>query len=174
MIGNLSKVQERLRVYAPAPDKRFNVKSGLSPNEEAVKQKVRQYWADKDIPNVKKLEGLNISLVGFDPRRTSNRQLMEIGVMLAERGIIDGDLIGAISSVDVRFDAQGTEINMDAQVDAYAYFEKQLVVLKDVIKEGNEMAKGALVELKTSISILMALEQYAKAPRQRGLVNIRA
>jgi hypothetical protein len=99
---------------------------------------------------------------------------MEIGVMLAERGIIDGDLIGAISSVDVRFDAQGTEINMDAQVDAYAYFEKQLVVLKDVIKEGNEMAKGALVELKTSISILMALEQYAKAPRQRGLVNIRA
>jgi len=174
MIGNLSKVQARLRVYAPAPDKRFNVKSGLSTNEEAVKQKVRQYWADKDVPNVKKLEGLNISLAGFDPRKTSNRQLMEIGVILAERGIIDGDLIGAISSVEVKFDAQGTEINMDAQVDAYAYFEKQLDVLKDFIKEGNEMAKGALVELKTSISIVMALEEYAKTPRQRGLVSIRA
>jgi len=73
MIGNLSKVQERLRVYAPAPDKQFNVKSGLSPSEEAVKQKVRQYWADKDIPNVKKLEGLNVSLAGFDPRKNQQQ-----------------------------------------------------------------------------------------------------
>jgi hypothetical protein len=47
-------------------------------------------------------------------------------------------------------------------------------VLKDFIKEGNEMAMGALVELKTSISIVMALEEYAKTPRQRGLVSIRA
>jgi hypothetical protein len=174
MIGNLSKVQERLRVYAAPPDQRFNVKSGLSPQEEAVKEKVRQYWADQSVPNVKKLEGLNISLAGFDPRRTSNKQLMEIGVILAERGMIDNDLIGSMSSIDVEFDAQGNEINMDKEVDAYQFFERQLGILHDVIAEGNDVAKGALVELKTSISIIMALAEYAKGPRPRSLVNIRA
>ena len=173
MIGNLSKVQQRLRVYAPAPDKRFNVKSGLSPNEEAVKQKVRQYWADKDISNVKKLEGLNISLAGFDPRRTSIIELRDIAMILADKGIIDGDLVGVIAGIDAQFDAQGRQINMDRQVDAYAFFDKQLGVLRDVIAEGNDFAKGALVELKTSISVMIALEEHAKAPRERSLVNIR-
>lgn len=60
MIDNLSEVQERLKTYAVLPDKRFNVKSGLSESEEFEKQKIRQYWADKDISAVKKLEGLDI------------------------------------------------------------------------------------------------------------------
>jgi hypothetical protein len=174
MIGNLSKVQERLRVYAPAPDSRFNVKSGLSPEEEGVKEKIRQYWADGSIANVKKLEGLNIDLSGFDPRRTSNKQLRGIAVMLAEKGIIDGDLMGTFAAINVQFDDLGQEINIDAEVDAYAFFEKELAVLGEVIAEGNELAKGALVELKTSISVMMALEEYAKAPRDKSLVNIRA
>lgn len=174
MIGNLSKVQERLRVYSAVPDKQFNVKSGLNPHEEAVKQKVRQYWADKSIPDVKKLEGLNISLTGFDPRRTSNRQLMEIGVLLAERGIIDGDLIHAMSSVEVEFDALGNQINRDKEVNAYQFFTEQFGQLQGAITEGNEMAKGAMVDLQTAVSVLMALEEHAKRPRERSLVNIRA
>ena len=173
MIGNLSKVQERLRVYAPAPDKRFNVKSGLSPHEEALKQKVRQYWADQNISSAKKLEGLDVSLAGFNPRKTSNNQLRDIAMILADKGIIDEDLVGVISRIDVKYDALGREKDMDRQVDAYRFFDRQLTDLRKVIAQGNDFAKGALVELKTSISVLMALEEYAKAPRKKSLVNIR-
>ena len=174
MIGNLSKVDQRLKTYVFIPDKRFEVKSGLSPQEEAVKQRVRQYWADDSISNVKKLEGLNLDLSGFDPRKTSNKQLRDIAAILAELGMIDGDLVGVVSGIDVQFDSQGKEINMTQQVDAYQFFDKELGVLRDVIREGNEFAKGALVELKAAISVVMALEEYAKSPRKRSLVNIKA
>ncbi|MDH0746196.1 hypothetical protein N5D61_07565 [Pseudomonas sp. GD03842] len=173
MIGNLSKVENRLRTYFAAPDRRFDVKSGLTPSEEAVKSKVRQFWADKDVSGLKKLEGLNIDLSGFDPRKTSSKQLREIGAILADRGIIDGDLVGVMSSINVKYDATGREIEMDREVNAYRFFDEQLTLLQGVINEGNEIAKGAMVELKTSISIIMALEEYAKTPRQRSLVNIR-
>lgn len=173
MIGNLSKVENRLKTYFAAPDRRFNVKSGLTPSEEAVKSKVRQFWADKDVSGLKKLEGLNIDLSGFDPRKTSSKQLREIGAILADRGIIDGDLVGVMSSINVKYDATGGEIEMDREVNAYRFFDEQLTLLQGVINEGNEIAKGAMVELKTSISIIMALEEYAKTPRQRSLVNIR-
>lgn len=174
MIGNLSKVQERLRVYSAVPDKQFNVRSGLNPQEEAVKQKVRQYWADKSIPDVKKLEGLNINLTGFDPRKTSNRQLRDIGALLAEQGIIDGDLIGTMGGINVEFDAQGKEINIDKEVNAYEFFTDHFLRLQGAINQGNEMAKGAVVDLNTAVSVLMALEEHAKRPRERSLVNIRA
>jgi len=174
MIGNLSKVDQRLKTYFAVPDKRFEVKSGLSPQEEAVKQRVRQYWADDSISNIKKLEGLNLDLSGFDPRKTSNKQLRDIAAILAEVGIIDGDLVGVVSGIDVQFDSQGKEVNMTQQVNAYQFFEKELGVLRDVIAEGNEFAKGALVELKTAISVVMALEEYAKSPRERSLINIKA
>ncbi|MFK3969899.1 hypothetical protein ACI2KS_04135 [Pseudomonas sp. NPDC087358] len=173
MIGNLSKVQERLRVYAAPPDQRFNVKSGLSPQEEAVKEKVRQYWADQSVPNVKKLEGLNIDLKGFDPRHTTPKELRSIGFILEDLGIIDSDLIGAMSSIDIQFDSQGNEINMDRQVDAYAFMERHLEFLGKHIAQGNDYAKGALVDTTASIAILMALEERAKTPRLKSLVNIR-
>jgi len=38
----------------------------------------------------------------------------------------------------------------------------------------NDVAKGGLVELKTVISVVMALAEYANTPRERSLVNIRA
>lgn len=174
MIGNLSKVENRLKTYFAAPDRRFNVKSGLTPSEEAVKSKVRQFWANKDVASLKKLEGLNIDLSGFDPRKTSSKQLREIGAILADRGIIDGDLVGVMSSINVKYDATGREIEMDREVNAYRFFDEQLTLLQGFINEGNEIAKGAMVELKTSISIIMALEEYAKTPRQRLLVSIRA
>jgi hypothetical protein len=174
MIGNLSKVQERLSVYVAGPYKRFETISGLSTEEQAVKQKVRQYWADESISNIKKLQGLNIDLAGFDPTRTSNRQLREIGAVLAERGIIDEGLVDAMSSVNIEFDADGNEINREKEVNAYAFFDKELGVLHDLMSRENEVANGALEELRTVISVVMALAEYANTPRERSLVNIRA
>lgn len=173
MIGNLSKVDQRLKMYIAAPDKQFNARSGLSPQEEAVKQKVRQYWADNNVPTAKKMAGLNIDLAGFDPRRTSNKELRQIGAILAEKGMIDGDLVGAISSINLQFDSLGKEINMDAEVDAYQYYAKELEFLKGFIAEGNDYAKSALVELNAAIAITKALEEYGKGGRERSLVNIR-
>lgn len=174
MIGNLSQVDQRLKFYSAVPDKQFNVKSGLSPQEEAVKQKIRQYWADKDVPNVKKLEGLNIDLSGFDPRKTSNKQLWEIGVILAEQGIIDNDLVRTMSSINLQFDSLGQAINTDVEVDAYQFYARELEFLEAYIAKGSESAKSALVDLKTSIAITMALEEYGKGSRERSLVNVRA
>lgn len=174
MIGNLSKVQERLGVYVAAPYKRFEGTSKLSPDEQAVKQKVRQYWADESISTIKKLQGLNIDLSGFDPTKTSNRQLREIGAVLAERGIIDDGLIDAMSSINIEFDADGKEINMDKEVNAYAFFDEELGVLRDLMSRDNGVAQDALGELKAVISVVMALAEYANTPRERSLVNIRA
>lgn len=173
MIDNLSKVDQRLKTYFAVPDNRFEVKSGLSPQEEAVKQRVRQYWADKSIPETKKLEGLNIDLSGFDPRKTSNRQLLEVGTLLAEQGLIDTDLVRSLSSLNAKFDAAGENISMDTELNAYDYLTSQFERLTDSIYKGNEIAEGELIEINASLSVLTALEKYAKAPRERSLVNIR-
>jgi hypothetical protein len=174
MIGNMSKVQERLSVYVAAPYKRFEANSELSTEEQAVKQKVRQYWADESLSNIKKLQGLNLDLAGFDPTRTNNKQLREIGAVLAERGFIDEGLVDAMSSIDIEFDADGKEINMEREVNAYAFFEKELAALHDLMNRENDVAKDGLVELKTVISVVMALAEYANTPREHSLVNIRA
>ena len=173
MIGNLSKVDQRLKTYVAVPDKRFEVKSGLSPHEEAVKQRVRQYWADGSIPDAKKLQGLNIDLRGFDPRHTTVKELRSLGVMLADLGLIDNDLIGAVSSIDVEFDSQGNEIETNKTVDAYAFIQKNLEFLKKHISSGNDYAKSALVDLNTAASVLMALERFGNTPKIPSLVNIR-
>jgi hypothetical protein len=117
---------------------------------------------------------LNLDLAGFDPTRTNNKQLREIGAVLAERGFIDEGLVDAMSSIDIEFDADGKEINSEREVNAYAFFEKELGALHDLMNRENDVAKGGLVELKTVISVVMALAEYANTPRERSLVNIRA
>lgn len=173
MIGNLGKVDNRLKMYWAAPDKRFEVKTGLTPHEETVKQRVRQYWSDQTIPVAKKMEGFNINLSGFDPRRTTNRQLLEISVLMAESGLIDDDLAASLSRLDARFDEKGNTVDMDREIDAYEFLSSQLSRLGTSFFEDNEIAKGEMIEVRASISILKALETFARAPRERSLVNIR-
>ncbi|TDV69813.1 hypothetical protein [Pseudomonas sp. LP_7_YM] len=174
MIGNLSKVQERLKFYTVVPDNRFSVNSGLSPSEEAAKQKVRQYWADQDIPNVEKLAGLNLDLSGFDPRNTSHKELRSIAFILADLGIVDGGLIGSLSDMNIELDNAGNKINVDKRVNAYAFMDRSLEFLKKHISEGGDHAKGALIDMNTAITVLMALEERAKTPLVKSLVDIRA
>jgi hypothetical protein len=174
MIGNLSKVQERLRTYVVVPDKRFTVKSGLTAPEEGVKQKVRQYWGDNDIANVKKLQGVNIDLRGFDPRRTTSKELHSVTTILSELGIIDDDLVNTIADIDREFNNAGKEINRDKEIDVYACFERNLASLEKHVARGDEYAKSAFVDLKAAIAVVMALEEAGKTPRTRSLVSIRA
>ncbi len=173
MISNLHNVERRLSLYSAIPDKRFIGRSGLNPQEDAVKQRVRQYWADTDITSAKKLEGLNIDLSGFDPRRTSGRQLMEIGAFLAEQGMIDSDLARALANLGQETDAQGNHVIRDIELNAYEFLNEQIGRLSQPGFQNNGIAKTELVEINASLCVLMALEDYAKAPRERSLVNIR-
>lgn len=173
MIGNLNKVQERLKTYAVVPDKRFTVRSGLTGPEEEVKQKVRQYWGDNDITNVKKLQGLNIDLRGFDPRRTTAQELHSVATILSDLGIIDDDLVNTIADIDKDFNNVGEEINRDKEIDVYACFERNLEFLEKHVARGDEYAQSTLVDLKAAIAVVMALEEAGKNPQARTLVSIR-
>ncbi|MFJ5299543.1 hypothetical protein ACIQAL_23860 [Pseudomonas sp. NPDC088368] len=173
MLQNFSEINRRLSTYAVLPDNRFRTQSGASEQEESVKQKVRQYWADESISNKEKLKGFNLDLSGFDPRNTTNRQLREIGNVLVDMGIIDYGTSGWLSGIDLDFDAQGNEISLDKKVDMYDYFERQLGFLNKHISEGHGFARDTLTKLKTVMSVTLALEEHANTPRERSLVNIR-
>jgi hypothetical protein len=174
MIGNLSKVQGRLESYFAAPDKRFSIKSQANTPGAQVKEKVRQYWADPDVSNVKKLQGFNINLRGFDPRNTTSKELFSVATMLSDLGIIDEDLVSTIANVDVEFDNQGKEIYSEKQVDAYAYFKQSLEFLKKHISNGDDYSKSTLIDLNAAIAVVKALEERGKTPLAKSLVNIRA
>jgi hypothetical protein len=174
MVQNFSEIQRRLSSYAVVPDNRFKTQSGATEQEESIKQKVRQYWADDSIPNEQKLKGFKLDLSGFDPRNTTNRQLREIGNALADMGIVDYGTSGWLSGIDLEFDALGNEKSLDKKVDMYDYFERQLNFLNKYISEGHGFAKDTLTKLKTVMSVTLALEERAKQPNEKSLVNIRA
>jgi len=174
MVQNFVEIRQRLSAYIVVPDERFRTQSGAPEQEESIKQKVRQYWADGSISNAQKLKGFTLDISGFDPRNTTNRRLREIGNVLADLGIIDYGTSGWLSGIDLEFDEQGNEVGLDNQVDMYEYFERQLEFLNKHISEGKGFARDTLTKLKTVISVTQALEEYAKTPRQKSLVNIRA
>jgi hypothetical protein len=174
MLQNFIEIRHRLSTYVVVPDQRFRTKSGAPEQEESIKQKVRQYWADESVSNAQKLKGFNMDISGFDPRNTTNRQMREIGNVLADMGIVDWDTAGWLSGVDLDFDAQGNEISLDKTVDMYDYFERQLSFLDKYISEGHSFAKDTLTKLRTVISVTLALEERAKTPPEKSLVNIRA
>lgn len=124
MIQNFVEIRQRLSAYTVAPDDRFRTRSGATEQEESIKTKVRQYWADTSISNAEKLKGFDMDLSGFDPRNTTNRQLREIGNTLADMGIVDYATSGWLSGIDVDFDAQGNEISLDKKVNMYSYFQR--------------------------------------------------
>lgn len=173
MLQNFSEINRWLSTYAVLLDNRFRTQSGASEQEESIKQKVRQYWADESISNKEKLKGFNLDLSGFDPRNTTNRQLREIGNVPVDMGIIDDGTSGWLSGIELDFDAQGNEISLDKKVDMYDYFELQLGFLNKHISEGHGFASDTLTKLKTVMSVTLALEEHANTSRERSLVNIR-
>lgn len=173
MIQNFVEIRQRLSTYAVVPDSRFRTQSGAPEQEESIKQKVRQYWADGSISNAQKLKGFTLDISGFDPRNTTNRQLREIGNVLADLGIVDYGTSGWLSGIDLEFDDQGNEVGLDKRVNMYDYFQRQLEVLNKHASEGEGYARDTLTKLKTVMSVTRALEEYAKNPRQKSLVNIR-
>ncbi|MFY1665030.1 hypothetical protein [Pseudomonas sp. Pseu.R1] len=173
MIQNFVEIRQRLSAYTVAPDDRFRMRSGATEQEESIKTKVRQYWADTSISNAEKLKGFDMDLSGFDPRNTTNRQLREIGSVLVDMGIVDYGTSGWLSSVDVDFDAQGREISLDKKVNMYDYFKRELDFLTARASEGKEYAKDTLTKLRTVMSVTEALVEHANRPKHKSWVSIR-
>jgi hypothetical protein len=176
MNQNHLQIQQRLDTYKYTPDRRFITDSGFTIQEENVKQKLRQYWADERVPVSEKLKGFDMDLTGFDPRNTTNRELRAIAVRLADLGLIDYGTAGGLGGIDVDFDAQGNEINQDKVVDAFAFFQRNIEALQEMVAEGRDYARDTITKFNTDVSVMLALEEYAKSARSRGgmLVNVTA
>lgn len=173
MLQNFVEIRQRLSTYTAPPQDRFRTRSGAPEQEETIKAKVRQYWADTTISNAQKLSGFKMDLSGFDPENTTNRQLREIGNVLADMGIVDYETSNWLSSINAEFDSQGNETNLDKKVNIYDYFKRELDVLTARASEGKEYAKDTLTKLKTVMSVTDALVDHAKGSRQKSLVSLR-
>ena len=174
MLENLALVRERISSYTRDPDSRYRGSSGWSAEEESITQKLRQYWADDSISNEVKLRGFDMDLSTFDPRNTTFMELNKIALGLEALGIIDFTTGGVLTTADLEFDRQGNQINKDKKVDIFECLEFQLKHLKAYIAEGHDFANDTLVKLNAGITVMLALDERAKASRRGSLVNIEA
>lgn len=174
LYANLEIVRSRIEHYKAEPDKQFRGDSGFTLEEEAVFQKIRQYWADKTIPDDEKLRGFEMDLAEFDPRNTTFIELRTISLGLEALGLIDTTTGSVLSMVDLEFDAAGNQINMHKKVDVFDYFDGQLKFLKGYIAEGHDFANETLIKLNTGITVMLALEARAQSARGQFLVNTTA
>jgi hypothetical protein len=174
LYANLERVSNRLTYYKAEPDKKFRGDSGFTLEEEDVFQKIRQYWADKTIPDEEKLRGFEMNLADFDPRDTTYTELHKIALGLEALGIIDTTTGSILTMVDLDFDAAGNQTNKDKKVDVFKYFDEQLKFLNSYIAEGHDFANETLVKLNTGITVMLALEARVQAARAQFLINTTA
>ena len=174
MWGNFDAVRERISGYNCFPDPKYKTVRGLPKQEENVEQKLRQYWADKTIPNSVKLEGLDIDLSKFDPKNTSNKEMRDITRKLSELGILDDSTCGWLHGVDVEFNSLGNEINIGKKTDLFAYFERHLKIYSSEISAGYTIVKDAQTSLFTAVSVVKALQERGEMLRTGSLVDANA
>lgn len=172
MLENFDLVRDRLSSYACVSDRQFRIPYGLSgQEEESVDQKLRQYWADKSIPNAVKLEGFDLDLSTFDPENTSNKEMRKITTVLYSMGILDRSSSYWIDGVQAEFNSSGKEINIGKKTNLFAHFEACLEYHKSEISAGRTMTKILQTSLNTAISVVLALQERAKQPRAASLVD---
>ncbi|MDB6143016.1 MAG: hypothetical protein JWP80_2060 [Pseudomonas sp.] len=174
MWENFDVVSARIKDYAYAPDGKFKTVRGLPALEENVEQKLRQYWADKTVPDSKKLEGFEYDLSKFDPKNISNREIRQISVALEEMGIIDRVTGTWLSATNLEFDRYGNEINIDKKVNLFKHYDFCLGVYEQEISAGLTFLTDVQTSLYTAISVVMALQERAKAPPSVSLIDTNA
>lgn len=170
---NTELISQRLTGYHCFLSKEFKTVMDRGPTDEFTLQKLRQYWADESIPNVDKMKGFDYDLSTFDPRNTSRGELRKIASALAEKGIIDGVVASRLGGMNCEFDTNGREINIDKPLDAIKFLDEGLDFLKGYIAEGRDFAKDELLFTKTTISVILALQEHAKATKPKGVVSVK-
>jgi hypothetical protein len=173
MIENFGLIKDRISAYTYVPDRQFRTSSGRSVEEESIAQKLRQFWADDSVSNSSKLEGFEFDLSGFDPMKTSSRELIKISLALEKLGIVDQTTGSWLGRVGSEFNDQGNQINMDKKTNAFEYFNNNLEFIKGYIAEGHDFAKDTLTGLNTVITVMLALQERAQASRTAGMIDDR-
>jgi hypothetical protein len=171
MWENFDRVNDRISHYTCVLDKKFKTPRGLPAQETNLEQKLRQYWADKSVPNAKKLEGFEYDLSTFDPRNTTNKEMTKIRAALENMGVIDRSTGCSLDGVDVEYDRFGHEIKTDKRVDLFAYFDRNLKIYESEIAAGRTFLTETRTALYTAISVVMALQERGKASRSASLIN---
>lgn len=157
------RINDRLAHYTARPDPAFRTESGYKSDEEAVMQKLRQFWADESIPNDVKLSGFELDLADFDPRNTSFNEMKTIGLLLLDLGIVDSATRSGLDYAGVEFDRNGMQINKDKKVNAIAWLHMNLDFLKKEISEGHGYARDGLVKFELALTVMLALEDKSKS-----------
>lgn len=174
MIEDMGPMRQRLANYNNFPDRHFRTDSGRPAADEDVSQKLRQYWADKNIPSTDKLKGFDFDLSTFDPRKTSFKELREISNVLIGMGIIDHTTASCLTGPGSDFDRYGKQVNLETPVDAIEYFNRNLELLKEYVAEGHDFANDTLVILNTAITVMLALHERATAMKANGSISFKA
>lgn len=171
---NTVLINQRLTGYHCFLSQEFKAVLDRGPTDEVALQKLRQYWADENVPGVDKLKGFDYDLSTFDPRKTSRGELRKIANALSDMGIIDGIVASRLGGMNCEFDRYGQEINIDKPLDAVEFLDGGLEFLKGYIAEGRDFAKDEMLFTKTAINVILALQERAKAMKPKGGVSIKA
>jgi hypothetical protein len=174
MWENFDLVSDRFKSYVYTPDSNFKTPRGMPAQETNLEQKLRQYWADETIPNSKKLEGFEYDLSKFDPRNISNREARNICVALQNMGVIDRSTGAWLGGTNLEFDRYGNETNMDKKINLFKHYEFCLGVYEKEISAGLTFLTDVRTSLYTAISVVMALQERAKAPTSSSLLDTKA
>ncbi|MDB5981542.1 MAG: hypothetical protein JWQ69_2557 [Pseudomonas sp.] len=174
MIENYGLIRERMSSYSYFPDAQFKVRTNASAETREVVQKVRQYWADKNIPNAEKLKGFDYDLSAVDFRKASFNELRKITNALIDMGIIDYATGSALDNAGCDYDKNGRQINMDKKVDVVEYLNGNAEYLIGYIAEGRDFAKDTLDGINTAIRVMLALQERAQSMKVDGSISIKA
>jgi len=171
MIEYADKVMARVSPYVPRADNSFRTSSGYTAQEEEASARLRQYWADKNIPIEEKLRGLDFDFTGFDARNISDRELLKVGLALCDAGLLDNTGLSLITSPGVFFNAQGLQINRDVKVDAIAYVKQQLEIITKIVRGGDSVSKDMIPKQKFALTVLEGLQEYKNSFKKNNLID---
>ncbi|MGV8919523.1 MAG: hypothetical protein ACOH2R_17280 [Pseudomonas sp.] len=173
MIDNFNLISQRISSYFCAPDGSFKASMGYSAFEENVAQKLRQFWADKNIPNSEKLKDFDYDLSEFDPENTSFIELRDITNAMYDAGLIDDMSSSFLAGQGCEYNSLGNQINMDKKINVIEHLRLDIEHLNVLISEGRDYAKDTLTCINLSVTVILVLKERAEMMRASSLVHVK-
>ncbi|NWE49124.1 hypothetical protein HX857_17790 [Pseudomonas gingeri] len=172
MIDYVNRVMSRVAPYVHHVRDEFKTSSGYTREEEDASARLRQFWADTDIPITEKLKELKLDLSDFNGNSTSNRELHAIGLALYQTGLLDMTGVILLGAIGSQYNAQGTQINRDTKLDAVTETKKQLSAVTEMVNGGYAAAKDMIPKQEFILTVLKGLQEYSKIQKNNNLIDI--
>ncbi|MGY2170288.1 hypothetical protein [Pseudomonas gingeri] len=173
MLDYVNRVMNRVAPYVHHVRDEFKTSSGYTREEEDASARIKQFWADDSIPISEKLQGLDFDLSRFDGKNITNRELLEVAKALLNAGLIDMDGLMVFTYPGREFNTQGTQINRDTKIDAFAQIQKQLDSINRMIDGGYVVAKDMIPKQNFALTVLKGLQEHSLMTTKKHWVNVR-